>query len=106
MIWVLASVGILAGLVMLVAAVGSFLPQEHVASRTLKELFDPGNSFVQADFQFVRPQCTEGPLRWRALFQPGNRPHAIDANLGILWETTDLCHSLGQSLNILARSAR
>jgi len=36
MIWVLASVGILAGLVAVVAAVGSFLPQEHVASRTLK----------------------------------------------------------------------
>ena len=35
MIWLLASVGILVGLVILIAAVGSFLPQGHTASRTL-----------------------------------------------------------------------
>jgi hypothetical protein len=47
MIWVLASVGVFAGLVMLIAAAGSLLPKEHVASRTLK-LSQPPEAVWQA----------------------------------------------------------
>ena len=58
MIWVLASVGLLAGLVMLVAAVGSFLPKEHVASRTLKLTQSP-----EAVWQAITDRS--GQLAWR-----------------------------------------
>ncbi len=85
MIWVLASVGILAGLVMLVAAVGSFLPPEHVASRTLKLAQPPeivwqtiidrgGQPAWRADLKSIEPfPHRNGHEVWQEVSRRGDR---------------------------------